>query len=364
MHSAHAVVETLLSLLDGSEFANADRRNGRPCRIALPADREGREALVHAHLRGAPATLDFVARGHAAWRETVDAVALAAFCPAADGQCRWVALDLDAADHGSGGLADPAHTVRTIGERADALGLLSGLLAARSRGGQGRHLFFLLPEPVPLPDAVIGVAAIGAAAWRVASLDSQEYGTQHAFQCASGAAARLGDPGAVELLPRSGLRPEFGWALALPSAGAFVAHGGGVIIDPFTDAPCDLTSMPVCDTRAWQQLVFDAKQELARKAPWQRWDGTPRAPTRSTTDREPLTRVDSRTREFIDGRTPVGKRNNAAFVASASLLGCGVNEREAERLVLTGGLACGLSEREARSAFESARRAHARKRGR
>lgn len=122
--------------------------------------------------------------------------------------------------------------------------------------------------------------------------------------------------------------------------------------------------MPVCDTRAWQQLVFDAKQELARKAPWQRWDGTPRAPTRSTTDREPLTRVDSRTREFIDGRTPVGKRNNAAFVASASLLGCGVNEREAERLVLTGGLACGLSEREARSAFESARRAHARKRGR
>lgn len=364
MHSANAAVQTLSTLLDGAEFATAIRSNGKPCRIALPADREGRESLICSHLRGAPATLTFIARGHDPWRETVDAVALAAFCPAADGQCRFVALDVDAADHGPAGLADPAHVVRTIAERADALGLLSGLVAARSRGGQGRHIFFLVTEPVPLQHAVIGVAALGAAAWKVAKLDSLEYETPPAFRCANGAAARLGDAGAVELLPRSGLRPQFGWAMTLPAAGAFAARGGGAIIDPFTDAPCDLTSVPVCDTLAWARLIADAMNELTRAVQWQRWDGAHRAPSRSTTCSDPLTRIDHRTRELIDGQTPTGSRNNAAFAAGANLLGCGVNELEARRLVLAGGRACGLSEREARTAFESARRAHARQRDR
>ena len=76
----------LLALLDSATFANAMRRNGRPCRIRLPDDLESRTAIVDAHLRGAPSTLTFHANGHTPWREQVDAVALAAFCPAADGR--------------------------------------------------------------------------------------------------------------------------------------------------------------------------------------------------------------------------------------------------------------------------------------
>ncbi|MEK6676511.1 MAG: hypothetical protein AABZ47_12775 [Planctomycetota bacterium] len=99
--------ETLLALLDGAIFANAIRRNGKPCRIHLPDDPKSRTAIVDAHLRGNPSTLEFQAEGRDPWREKVDPVALSAFCPAADGRCRWLGIDLDAADHGAGGLFDP-----------------------------------------------------------------------------------------------------------------------------------------------------------------------------------------------------------------------------------------------------------------
>ncbi len=139
MTDDRVAVRLLLALLDGATFANAMRRNGKPCRIRLPDDPESRTAIVDAHLRGAPSTLTFHANGYTPWREQVDVVALAAFCPAADGRCPWVGIDLDAADHGATGLVDPMYAARAIAERAANAGLMTGLLIARSRRGAGER---------------------------------------------------------------------------------------------------------------------------------------------------------------------------------------------------------------------------------
>ena len=99
MSDNRVVVSILLALLDGATFANAMRRNGKPCRIRLPDDDESRAELIRAHLIGGVRTLEFRAEGSESWKERVDAVVLAGFCPARDGRCRWVGIDLDAADH-------------------------------------------------------------------------------------------------------------------------------------------------------------------------------------------------------------------------------------------------------------------------
>jgi hypothetical protein len=88
-----------------------------------------------------------------------------------------------------------------------------------------------------------------------------------------------------------------------------------------------------------------------------------RAERRSSSTRRPLDRIDPRTRSFLDGEAVEGTRNVSAFAASANLLACGVNEHEAEHLILAGATASGLPEREARAALRSAARAIARKRG-
>ena len=107
-------IELVFALLEGAEFANAMRRNGKPCRIRLPGDSDSRAALVRAHLRGTSSTLTFHAQGRKPWREPVDAVALATLCPGEDGRCRWVGIDVDAADHGECGLVDPTYATRTL----------------------------------------------------------------------------------------------------------------------------------------------------------------------------------------------------------------------------------------------------------
>jgi len=194
-------VSILLALLEGTTFVNALRRNGKPCRIALPDDEESRTALVEAHLRGESRILTFHAEDHEPWPEQVEAVVLAASCPAGDGRCRWLGIDLDASDHGPSGLVDPVHAVRAIAERADAAGLFDGLLVARSRRGHGRHVFLLLPEPVSLEDAVIGVAALTAAAFKVAASDTAEGEVAHGFRCTNGAIAQPGDAGFSRISP-------------------------------------------------------------------------------------------------------------------------------------------------------------------
>ena len=356
-------IAVLLALLEGSNFANAIRRCGRPCRIRLPNERESRAALVDAHLHSAPATLTFHAEGCKPWREKVDAVALSAFCPAADGRCRWVAIDLDGADHGQTGLADPIHSTRAIAERADAAGLTAGLLVTRSRRGRGRHVFLLLPEPTTLADAVMGVAALAAAAFKVTASDVVECGAEHAFRRVDRAIARPGDEGAVELLPRSTVKPPHGWPLTLPGAGAFAARGGGVIVDPFDDRPLQHESVPRCDREAWSRFVAEARASLSKRSPALAPRQTRRFANGTTRSRQPIDRIDSRTQAFLEGHVVEGARNLSAFAASANLLGCGVDVREAERLILAGAAACGLPEREAIAAFKSAEKAHTRKQG-
>jgi hypothetical protein len=354
--------QTLLALLEGATFANALRQNGRPCPIRLPDEPEARSALVIAHVRGEPATLTFHAEGRDPWNEQVYAVTLAAFCPAADGLCRWVGIDLDASDHGERGLANPVHATRAIAERADAAGLSSGLLVARSRRGHGRHVFLLLFEPAPLIDAVIGVAALAAVAFKVAGSDATECGAQNAFRCVDGTDARPGDAGSVELLPYSTSRPSYGWSLMLPFAGALAAIGGGVIVDPFDDRPIQLEHVPRCDPEAWSRLVGDARAAVpVRKSTNLHVSARPNSRTVAT--RSLSERVHFRTREFLDGLVPVGNRKCSAFAASANLLGCGFDPNEAERMIMAGAVACGLPEREAKDAFKSALKAINRKGG-
>lgn len=351
----------LLALLEGVSSANALRRNGKPCAIRLPDDRNARTSLVEAHLHGASATLEFHADGRHPWRERVDAVVLAALCPGEDGSCRWLGFDLDGADHGDRGLADPVHATRTIAERADAAGLLSGLLVARSRRGLGRHLFLILPEPVALRDGVIGIAALVAAAFRIAASDVTDCDAPHAFRCVNGAVARPGDSGAVELIPRSTNRPPHGWALALPGAGAFAPHGGGVIIDPFDDRPIQLDRVPRCDPESWRRFIDESQSALSRRGAAAPPHITKRPAAAAVSPRRPVDRLDARTRAFIEGCASEGTRNMSAFAAAANLLGCGFDKREAERLILGGAAACDLPEREARAAFASAVNALTRK---
>lgn len=366
MISKSIAAGTLLRLLEGATFATAVRRNGKPCRILLPEDAAAREALVDAHLRGAAANLEFRANNWDEWRELVDAVVLAGYSPGADGLCRWVGIDLDAADHGAGGLADPAHAVRGIAGRAGNAGLLDGLLVARSRRGRGRHVFLLPPEPVPLNDAVIGVASLIAAAFRVAESDAEQGEIPHAFGCANGSIAEPGDAGSVELIPRSTTRPPCGWPLLLPMAGAFAAHGGGVVVDPFEEQPIECCAVPHCNADAWHTFVAEAWAALAEQAASSCSVSrtSRRGDRRNSSAQRPLNRIDPRTRSFLDGHAVQGTRNVSAFAASANLLACGVEEHEAERLILAGAAACGLPEPEARAAFKSAARAIARKGGR
>ena len=345
----------LLALLDGASFATALRPKGRPGRIFLPEQPDQREVLVRSHLSGGGMELTFGAEGCEPWREYVDPVVLAAYCPAQDGRCRWLGVDLDASDHGVSGLADPAHAVRVIAERASNAGLLDGLLVARSRRGNGRHIFLMLPEPILLGDAVVGLAGLIAAAFRVAASDVADCDSPHAFRQASGGIAKPGQAGALELVPHSTQKPKYGWSLTLPAAGAFAKHGGGVIVDPFPDKPTSVEATPSCNPGAWSCLVTESRWAIASSA-------RPKVKVHPRTPTSALDRIHERTRSFLDGQCTEGHRNRSAFAASSNLLGCGINEGHAWQLVLKGSKACGLPEREAKAAFSSAVKSNLRRR--
>lgn len=343
--------DLLLAMLVGSDFACAMRRNGKPGRIVLPPDAAERQRLIEAHLAGSPATLTFVAEGYGLWNERVSAVMLCAYCPASDGLCRWMVIDLDAADHGAKGLADPVHAARCVAERAEAARLFDGILVATSRRGRGRHVFVIPPAPMSLADGVIAIAALAAMAFNVAARDAVDGDVPHAFVTAGGTIAQPGDAGAFELVPRSIERPKFGWSMALPSAAAYARCDGGVIVDPFDDKSKTPDALPRCDADAWATLLREARQALAlTKRVEARAAHRPRFQTRLSG----LDRIDARTRNFIDGRAAEGTRNQSAFAASANLLGCGFSAAEAERLILDGAEGCGLPAGEARAAFKSA----------
>lgn len=343
--------ETLLAMLNGSEWVSALRDDGRPAPIRWPDDEAERAELIDKHLAGSPMELTFHARGCEPWSERVRAVALAGFSPDAGGLVRSIAVDLDAADgHGPNGLADPAHAMRCLASAADVAGFLDGLLCARSRGGRGRHVLLILPSPVSLDDAVLGVASLVARAYKLAAADAADYNAPHAFRRPNGSIAAPGSAGAIELFPKSTICPPIGWALALPAAGAFRENGGGVIVDGFGDQPFELDTVPRCDTRQWQRFLDESRAALPKSS----LQPKPRQARAHADGHDPLDRIDQRTRQFLDGHVPQGGRNAAAYAASCNLLAVGVVEREAERLILEGAASCGLPEIEARTVFGSA----------
>jgi hypothetical protein len=63
-------------------------------------------------------------------------------------------------------------------------------------------VFLMLPEPVALADAVIGVAALAAIAFKVAASEVTEHGAQHVLRRVNGTMARPGDAGADGLMQR------------------------------------------------------------------------------------------------------------------------------------------------------------------
>jgi hypothetical protein len=204
-------------------------------------------------------------------------------------------------------------------------------------------------------DAVVGVSALAASAFQVAGRDAADYGGAHAFRRADGDLAKLGDSGAVELVPRSTSRPEFGWPLTLPAAGAFAQHGGGLILDPLELRPVELRAAPRCNPERWSRFVGEARARLPRRthAGRQRRLAPERNALRGYV-RPPFDPIDIRTRDFLAGHAAEGTRNGACFTAACNLLGAGVAQSEVERLILRGAVACGLGEREARTCIASA----------
>lgn len=342
----------LLVLLEGQIRASAVMPWGKPGPIVLPDDQARRERLVRSHLTGGPATVTYAQAHGLQKRVAIMQVVLAAYCPGKDGYCRWIAFDVDSAkNHGSSGLQDPDRAVRCLAERADAAGLLSGLIVATSKSGHGRHAWLLLPGPTPLADAAIGAAMLAAMALRIAQADHVEAGVPHAFASAAGPIVGPGASGAFEIFPKADEPPPIGWAVTLPLAGAYRTAGGGLLLNPFSGRPCADFRFAPCDQVAWDTLVRDARSELRRRT---QLAHSPRAiPTRAA---DPLSRLDPRTRELIEGRTPEGERNAAVFAGTLNMLGCGLEPSEAVRLAASGAVASGLPEAEARNTIKSALR--------
>ncbi len=342
----------LLAILEGSSHASAWMAHwSRPAPgpIRLPDDDAQRAALVAAHVSGAPGRVLY-SKDKLYKPVDVAAVQLFARCPGADGLVRWLAFDLDAADgHGARGLVDPPQAARYFAAAADDCGLLTGMFVARSRGGRGRHVWLLTPGPVALVEAVIVAAALAARAIALARDDAPD--GRAPFRRADGSIARPGDSGAIDLFPHSDQRPPAGWQLALPAAGALASVGGGVIVDPFSDVPTKLLTVPSAASTAWTAVVNRHRRAL--QSP--RSNFAPHR-QRSWQSADPLERAHPRTLQLLDGHAPEGERNKATFAGACNLLSLGLDPSEVRRLVVSGAVASGLPEREAIAAANSALR--------
>lgn len=335
----HAIIGRILA---GSTFATARVPWGehKPGPIRLPTDRDEFERLVGSHLLGHSATVEYCPADKAPSRERVSPAVLAGLCPAADGRCRWLGIDLDAGgddSHGPAGLISTLAAAGAIAGVAHDAGL--AVLTVRSGSGRGCHVWVFPPAPCELADGVLAVARLAGDSLR---------SNPHAFATVNGGTAKPGQAGAVELIPKSTHRLPKGWPLTLPFGGAARTRGGGHAIDPATGEPLPLDAVPVCPADAWRRFVAGARARLPRAKP------RPAPRVHRPGDRDPLGNLDPRTADFLAGRVEQGGRNRAAFAAACSLLGRGVAEGEVERLILDGAAACGLPAREARTAVASA----------
>lgn len=352
MTISDARTEMLARLLDGAPLANARMPwgAGAPGPIRWPNEPAEQLDLIRRHILGRPARVMFSPTDRAARAVAVDPLELGEYMPQhADGRCNALAVDIDAAEsHGSRGLVDPLAAARAIGERAAHAGLDGGLLVTRSRSGRGYHLRIMLAEPAALADAALAIAYLGSNAIRAADRDAADYGCPHAFRCGDGRTARAGDAGAVELFPKSTERPPIGWALALPFG------GGAQSLDVFDDppTPIELHAVPACSPVAWRRLIEDARRELQKR---RRRTATPRR-SYGRRAHDSRRRLDPRTQSLLDGTTPQGERNRAAFCAFLDLRRSGAGDVEAAQLVTDGAKRCGLSDREIAATLRSARR--------
>lgn len=332
---------TLRELLCGANFANTIMPWGQPGPIRLPDDPADRDQLIGAHLRGEPAAVLYAPADKPERAVHVERLQLAGLTPGTDGCCRWVAFDLDAATHGENGLLDPDAAARCVAERCHELGLGDGVLVVASRSGVGRHVWLLLGEPVPLTDAALLVAYIGACARLVANRDHDDHGQPHAFRSGAGVASP-GQAGAVELIPRSETRPRLGYALSMAFA------GGGQALDVFEDPPrpTTLRAVPQCNGAALARVIGEAHRALRARQPAQRRSIRP---TRTTTGGQ----LDPRTVDLLAGVAPVGRRNRALYYAAGDMVHAGHTAGEVERQLLAAADRCGLPTHEARATIRS-----------
>lgn len=351
-----AHVAFLLELLEVSSHAGVMLPWGRPGPIELPDNEAERRELALAHIQGRQATVVYAPANTVPKRMTVDPLVLFAYAPASDGKCRWIGIDLDSCDgHGSSGLVDAVRAAACIAGHCDAIGLLNGLVIARSRSGRGRHAWLVPPYPVSLDDAVIAVGGIAALGMELATRDENDRGLPHAFLCGNGSKAIPGRSGSVELIPHSTERPPRGWSLLLPCSGAFKNVDGGAIVDPFTSPSvhAELREVPCCPDEWWRTCISELRAEIEHRTPLSNKPNSPRPPANP---RSAIQRVDPRTRVFLEGRCPPGERDRSLFIAVCNMIGVGMAVTEVESLALQGAAACGLPDREARATIRSALR--------
>ena len=339
----------LAKILEGSEYAAAIMPWGSFGPIRFADDSE-RCALIDAHLNGAPAAVTFAPIDKQPKRIRVDALQLGAYSPAADGRCPWLGIDLDGATHGSNALIDPDRAAAAIAERADAFGILDGVLIVKSRSGSGRHVWIFPPEPIPIAEACAAIAFLAAAAWRIAGRDVQEHECRSAFETRTGQIAAPGQAGAFELIPKSTDRPDRGYVLAMPFGGVAARNGGGVAVDVFEHPvrAIEPTCVPRCRPELWARFLGEMRATLARtKRP-----SRPVQPVRSRRE----WKLDPRTQQLIAGAVPEGGRNKAVYYGIGDLIRSGVPEPEAVRLIVAGAMRCGVKQREAEATIRSALR--------
>lgn len=340
---------TILQLLDGAQCVNVRLSGKAPwCPAVWPSDPAERRQLIEAHLSGGSASVTLCPNGKSPKQTHIQELQLSAYCPASDGLCRWINIDLDGLTHGPKGLADPVKAARVIVERCHDLGLGGGVLVSTSRNG-GRHVWIISPAPCSLTDGVLAVSAIAAAAFDAADRDlfDSDGDLPHAFATGDGTLAELGDAGAVELIPRSDERPRLGWSMTLPRE----------LRDPFDDRPTEMHAVPRCDPAAWAALIADARRAI-RPAPRRCKRTIPRRTNRTPRPLETvIARLPDRAREFLAGMTVKGGRNAAAYATACSLFRFGVPEGDVLQLVMAGADGCGLPPTEATAAVRSARKA-------
>lgn len=339
------LIEFGLQLTRGHRLATA-KRGDRYCPIELPDNPDERREIIEAVILGRPCAVRFAPEGRDSWRERMPELRIAAYCPNADGLVLWLGIDCDGPSHGVKGLRDSLRAVRCIASAAEALGLYSACLFARSGSADGWHVFVSLSHPVTLAEGVLGIGALVAAAYDLAAQDVEDSdgGLLHAFLAGDGAIVSPGSAGGVEMIPKSDARPRLGWALAVPTEAWC----------PFENRPIELTALPTCSPEAWRRLITEARASIPPEAPKPKRT----APRQREHGGDPFERLPQRVRDFLARGAAEGSRDSELFAAACSMFGFGIDGPDVERAIVEAARRCDppIDERTARAKVKSALR--------